>query len=75
MYNKVPNTDYTSFDALEIKLHNGTKVVLFHNPERNGSVAGNEPIEFDSDGNEIREDYCSSKTSGPPIYNSDGNEI
>ena len=59
-YNKDPDIDYTDFDELEVTLQDGTKEVLF-----------NEPPEFES----IREDYRSSETSGPPIYNSDGNEI
>ena len=78
MYNKDSEIDYTSFETLEVKLRDGTKVVFFINPdESDWSVADYTPPNFDLEGNKIREDYYSSKTSGPrpPDYNSDGNEI
>ena len=77
-YNKDPEIDHTSFETLEVKLRDGTKIVFFINPdESDWSVADYTPPDFDSDGNEIREDYCSSETSGPrpPDYDSNGNEI
>ena len=79
MYNKDPEIDYTSFETLEVKLRDGTKVVFFINPESDDwSVPDYTPPDFDSDGNEIRKDYYSSKTSRllrPPNYDSNGNEI
>ena len=64
LYNKDPEIDYTSFETLEVKLRDGTKVVLFINPDKSDwPEADYEPLEFYSDGNEIRKDYCSSKTS------------
>ena len=33
VYNKDPEIDYTSFETLEVRLQDGTKVVFFINPD------------------------------------------
>ena len=58
MYNKEANVNYTPLDeSPEVILHDGTKVVF---PiELDESVSSREssgPSDYDSDGNEIRED-------------------
>ena len=87
-YNKEEDVNYTSLEeSPEIALHDGTKVVFPIDLDSEESVV---PPDYDSDGNEIREDDWDHKQSSredsdksggstgsiiPPSYDSDGNEI
>ena len=88
VYNKEEYVNYTPLEeSLEVFLHDGTKVIFPINLDSEESVV---PPDYDSDGNEIREDDWDHKQSSredsdesggstgsisPPSYNSDSNEI
>ena len=84
MYNKEAEVNYTSLDELpEVILCDGTRVVCTIDLDKSVCSRGSfVSSDYDSDGNEIREDDWDYKQSSgsigssvPPDYDSDSNEI